>query len=72
MSQVAWPLAEHICTTHHTEVILPAKSVIKNPIARLHTGDFGRVRESKNFILSKRAGKTRYLYSETIAYIVRQ
>jgi len=22
MSQVAWPLAEHICTAHHIEVIL--------------------------------------------------
>ena len=27
MSQVAWPLAEHICTTHHTEVPFPTFSV---------------------------------------------
>ena len=26
MSQVAWPLADHMCTAHHAEVILPTTS----------------------------------------------
>ena len=50
MSQVAWPLADHMCIAHHAEVILPT-IFVENKLSDMHFL-LTRVRHNRSFTLS--------------------